>query len=300
MTQALTDMGFTLLTSPEQFKLATISALLRAETTAGNVYFKVALALPLFGNEPKLSAALGQIAPQAIPAPIAIDAERRWMLTADFGTQVRGSDPSPDQLEQIVTTYAQLQISTATQLNTLFEAGCLDRRLDVLAAQIDPLFADEACYSQLNDDERAAWQASAPRLKTLCQQLAAYHVPYTLVHGDFHAANVATQGERILFFDWTDACVAHPFFDLPVFIDFDAQDHAERLRDAYLAQWTAYEPMEKLREAYTLASILGALHQAVSYQGILNGMEAEQRGAWIWAVPMFARSILKQLAALPA
>jgi hypothetical protein len=52
-------------------------------------------------------------------------------------------------------------------------------------------------------------------------------------------------------------------------------DARGRLRDAYLSRWTAYAPMERLREAANLAEILGHLHQAVSYQHIVANLEAK-------------------------
>jgi hypothetical protein len=301
-TAELTRLGYTPVTPPEQFKQFSISSLLVAETTSGTVYFKVANTLPLFGHEPNLLKALSNLFPRHIPAPIAIDVPRRWMLCADFGQQLRGSSPSYELLENIMREFAALQVQTASMLETLFAAGCLDRRLNVLAGQIDALIADEASYIELNAEERAAWQASAPALKRLCERLAEFNIPPALVHGDFHAGNVAVKEGHILFFDWTDACVTHPFFDVPVFIDFDAKDldEAQRdaLRDAYLSLWTAYEPMERLREAYQLAVTAGALHQAVSYQHILNAMEPRQRKDWQWGVPYFARIIVKQLQTL--
>jgi hypothetical protein len=293
ITDTAAAQGYYLLRAPEQFKHGTISSVIRAETDQGNVYFKAALRLPLFGNEPKLTAALGQLYPDYISASLAIDETRRWMLTSDFGTELRVSQPDVRRLETVVQTFARLQIQTAGAIDTLFAAGCLDRRLNVLASQIDGLLADEGCYSKLNDEEKAAWQALGPHLKDLCQQLRHYNIPYTLVHGDFHAGNIAVQDERVLFFDWTDACVAHPFFDLPVLIEYDAEDHAGALWDTYLTEWTAYESMERLREACEIAKILGALHQAVSYQGIYNGIEAEQQEGWEFGVPTFARRILK-------
>ncbi|MEP6987086.1 MAG: hypothetical protein ABI970_15880, partial [Chloroflexota bacterium] len=80
-------------------------------------------------------------------------------------------------------------------------------------------------------------------------------------------------------------------------IDFDADGRGEAMRDAYLAEWTAYEPPERLQEAFAIGYILGALHQTVSYQGIFNGVEADQRVEWDTGVPFFARRIMQQLKA---
>jgi aminoglycoside phosphotransferase (APT) family kinase protein len=49
-------------------------------------------------------------------------------------------------------------------------------------------------------------------------ELATYAVPPSLVHGDLHLGNVALGPRGHLFFDWTDAGVAHPFLDLLTFV----------------------------------------------------------------------------------
>jgi hypothetical protein len=298
MSTVLTAHSYHLLRPLEQFKHNAISALLRAETTMGNVFFKVAVALPLFGHEPQLSAALGELYPDVIQAPLAIDAERRWMLTRDIGMTLRESQPSPQTLEKVVKLFARLQIDSASHIDQLIAVGCLDRRLDVLAAQIDPLLADEDCCRLLTTDEKAEWQICGDRLKELCKRLSRYVLPYTLAHGDFNPGNIALQGEQVRFFDWTDACITHPFLDLAVLINFDQPERAVALREAYLAEWTAYEPLERLREVYPIAMILGALHQAVSYQGIFNGIEADQQEEWASGAPFWARRVMQQLKAL--
>ena len=295
MADTLVAQGYELKAPPEQFKNFSLSALLRAETTSEVIYFKVANQFPLFCHEPKTTQTLGTLFPTYIPKPIAIHEERRWMLTPDFGHSLRDENPNVETLERIVQTFANFQISTASMLDTLMESGCLDRRLNVLASQIDDLMADEACIIGLDTNERTAWRATAPTLKALCVKLADFNIPDTLVHGDFHAGNITQQGEKTTFFDWTDACIGHPFFDLPIFINFDAADHEEVLRDAYLACWTAYESIERLREAYQIAQILGWLHQAVSYQGIRTHSEPFYRNQWDWAVPHFARLIIEKL-----
>ena len=47
----------------------------------------------------------------------------------------------------------------------------------------------------------------------------------------------------------------------------------EHLLNIYLAEWTAYESIERLREAYALSEPLGALHQVISYQHIVANVE---------------------------
>jgi aminoglycoside phosphotransferase (APT) family kinase protein len=86
--------------------------------------------------------------------------------------------------------------------------------------------------------------------------LASYAVPHTLVHGDLHLGNVARCAGSYLFFDWTDACVAHPFFDTISIFQAKDPNVLARLRNSYLGVWAAYEPIERLLEAWTLAKPL--------------------------------------------
>ena len=69
-----------------------------------------------------------------------------------------------------------------------------------------------------------AWTGRADELLALGPQdrrveapeLAA--LPDTLVHGDFHPGNAFFDGDRAVIFDWSDACVAHPLFDLHLYL----------------------------------------------------------------------------------
>ena len=122
-------------------------------------------------------------------------------------------------------------------------------------------------------------------------------VPGALVHGDLHLSNVARTGDGYLFYDWTDACVSHPFFDL---IDvFREQDDAvgARVRDAYLAGWLEFEPMHRLLAIWREAEVAALLHHAVSYRSLLAGVEAGATQELEWALPHFLRRLLAREAA---
>jgi hypothetical protein len=295
--EQLAEQGYAVTTPIVQTKTWGISCLLRAGTDRGNVYFKVSTMLPLFGNEPTLLKAIAERHSDAGPAPIAIHPEQRWMLMDDFGPALRSSASLP-KWEVAIQRFGQLQVQAAAQIDELLAIGCLDRRLEVLASQIDPLLADDEALSPMTVDEIAQIRSLGPRLKAMCQELARYRVPYTLNHGDLHSGNITAQSLR--FFDWTDACIAHPFLDLTtVVVDVDELKEPiarERIVELYLELWTAYEPIEHLREMWHLAEPLGALHQAVSYQHILATLEPTSKQEVIWGVPEWLRRILKLLA----
>jgi hypothetical protein len=290
------------LTGPvRQARVWELSCLLRAPTAAGDVWFKANLASPLFANEGVVMRALARLLGDQVPAPLAVDAARGWMVLPDFGDPVGWE--APDQVaEEVTRDFARLQVRAAGQVGLLLRAGCQDRRLERLAAQAEAwLPAVEAdgrlpamdAATWLTPEEAAALRGAVPRLRAACQELAGHAVPPSLVHGDLHLSNVARGPGGYRFFDWTDACVAHPFLDLATIrrgTSFPGQ-HAEaeprlRLRDAYLAEWSSFEPPERLARAWELALPLGALHQAVSYRSIMAGLrppvDAHMAGSTAW------------------
>ena len=221
----------------QQVQLWELSCILRVPTDRGDVWFKASRDSPLFVNEAVLTRELAGLLPDHVPAPLAVDAVDR-----------------------------------------LLGAGCLDRRLAWLSAQAEgwlPAVQETGrlagidAATWLSADEVAELAAAGPRLVAMCGELAAFAVPATLLHGDLHLSNVAKGPAGYLFFDWTDACVAHPFLDMITV--FHEKDGA--LRDAYLAEWTRFEPPDRLRRAWELAEPLGALHHAVGYRSIVANLD---------------------------
>ncbi|MCL4265138.1 MAG: alpha/beta fold hydrolase [Anaerolineae bacterium] len=253
-----------------------LSCVLRADTAVGPFYFKTVADLPLFVNEARTVSKLAQLYPRHVVTPLAVDRERDWMLLPEL-TEMVGWGAPLAQREAFLQQFGRLQVTAVAHVDELLDAGCLDRRLHWLAAQIEPLITAEFVQPYLTTEEQAQLQASIPRLQTLCQELAAFAIPETLVHGDLHGGNVAVQGDDFIYFDWTDACVSHPFFDmLNIFMERDTAVQTQ-LRDAYLAQWTDVAPMPRLLAAWSLAEVLGAVHHAISYWQIVAHLEPHSR-----------------------
>ncbi len=258
----------------QQFRNLGISSLLRVPTAAGLVYLKATAKLPLFVNEAVLMTRLAERFPGQIPPPLAIEPEKGWMLLDDFGRDLRQEQAAETDVAALLRQFGAMQAQSAALVEELLQAGCHDRRLPVLAAQIDLLVEHPLSREHAKADDLAQLRRLAPRLQERCVELASYGLPDTLVHGDLHLGNAARNGQRYLIFDWSDACISHPFLDLitPYFFQENAAD-AQQRRDSYLAQWTDWAPMDRLLEVWRLAKPLAALHQAVSYLHILLGQE---------------------------
>ncbi|MEA2579328.1 MAG: hypothetical protein QOE83_220 [Actinomycetota bacterium] len=260
----------------EQFSTWSVSSILRAQTSAGRYYFKAAPTH--FRHEASVTKMLAERFPDMIPAPVSIDDERGWLLTADFGDELasgKGAAVGDGAVEALVA----LQRRSAVDVHALLEAGCADRRVAVLSTQIRELAEDGAAWlsSEILAQLRGAW----PRFKDLCQEAARPPFPDTLVHGDYHGENVALSRGRYLIFDWTDACVAHPFFDMAIILRGAERDSdpslRDRLRDRYLYGWRDVAEHEEAINWFEQIEPLAAMHQAMSYRRLLGSLDQSER-----------------------
>jgi phosphotransferase family enzyme len=263
-------------TNVEQFSTWSVSSILRAETGAGRYYFKAAPTH--FRHEAGVTKILAERFPDMIPAPIATDDERGWLLTADFGDELaagKGASVGDGSVDALVA----LQRRSAADVDALLEAGCADRRVAVLATQIEELAGDGTAW--LSNEVLGRLRAARARFVDLCEEVATSSAPDTLVHGDFHGENVALRGERYLIFDWTDACVAHPFFDMAIMLrdakrDRDPSLH-DRWRDRYLYGWRDVVELEEAIHWFERTEPLAAMHQAMSYRALLGSLDPSER-----------------------
>jgi hypothetical protein len=283
-------MGIELLAPPTQLKQWDISSVLKAPTGSGDVYIK---AIPtLFATEPRITSGLYDLFPAVVPRPLAtyehVDEGR--LLLRDFGGKLFWLDDTPPHaMFDALTIFARMQIECVGKDDFLREIGCRDRTLAIMPAQMRELMADASALSGLTEDEQARFRALMPAIERACDQLASGPIPQTLMHGDLHGGNIARTGEGYVIFDWTDACISHPFFDLLTIIDNNSDtmpaDRREQLISAYLSEWAArgYGSVEDLRATCDLALKLGPLYHAISYWQILKVCEqptlAEMGGA---------------------
>lgn len=285
------------LTGIEQLKQWSISVVLRVHTDGPLLYLKAPARLPLFVEEGRVTAELAERFPGHVPAPLAVEPGEGWFLLPDLGEPVGWGAPLETGVEML-RRFAVLQRRSAAMTEELLAVGCHDRRLHVLEAQVAALVGDPAAVAGLTPAEADELRRRVPDLEGACRRLAALGLPATLVHGDLHLDNVARHAGELVYFDWTDACVAHPFFDL-LSLRWE-RDEARRtaLLDAYLAGWEGAASEERLREAAVLAAVVTPLHHAVSYQHIVAALEPASK-AELDLTHQFLRDALEKLRGLP-
>ena len=256
-----------------------------------------------FRNEISIMAYLNEHFPGDIPAVMGADTARGWLLIADAGTPLRATVRETGDfvlLERMMQQYARFQQKTVPHIDALLKY-VPDRRADKLQELYHDLIADHDLLllgqeNGVTEDELA--QLQALDIDSLCKRLADSPLPNTLHHDDFHDNNAAIKDDEIRFFDFGEACIAHPFFSPMIILRVAKFLHKldeaalNKIWDAYLREWLDYAPIEILREEANFALRLAALCRALSWRdlvtyGVPEHIEEDRDAPPYWLMTFF-------------
>jgi Phosphotransferase enzyme family len=282
------------------------STVLHVPTSEGDLWFKANA--PPHAFEAALVMLLGRLRPEQVAELVAADPERGWLLMRDGGSRLRELVRSPADLrrwEDVLPAYAELQLAAASHVEELLGAGVPDERLAVLPGLLERVLGDDEALllgrpGGVSGEEREGLRALLPGYASACSRLAAYAVPETIQHDDFHDGNVFLRDGRYRFLDWGDSCVSHPFHSLVVTLRQIAHrlelppggPDLLRLRDAYLEPFARYGSPEELAAAADLAHFTGTAARALAWHRFVSAREPEFRGEDAEALPYGLRRLL--------
>jgi hypothetical protein len=204
--------------------------------------------------------------------------------------------------EHVVRLHVRHQRTFIGREDELLGMGCLDRRPARLSAHLGELLDDGTQLAFLEPDQQAEFRSAAPGIAALVRELETLGFPPTLVHGDLHSGNVAVRDGVPVFFDWTDACLGHPFLPLTTMRDNGDLERIpggrERLTAVWRDAWRGIVPDDALDRALALSAPVGALHQAVSYAHMVPELDAASRAAMGAGGAYWLRQVLARYAEL--
>ncbi|MCU7730417.1 aminoglycoside phosphotransferase family protein [Actinoplanes sp. KI2] len=278
VTERLAEGGMPPVGAIEEVRVRPWSVTHRVPTTAGVAWFKANT--PECAYEAGLTVPLATWAPGRVLAPLAVDASRGWLLTADAGPTLRevvAGDRLLPTWAAMLQSYAALQRDLAAHTPEMLALGVPDHRPEHLPTRLAALLADPQVQADLGPARRAAVDRVAPDVTDWCAELSADGISATLQHDDLTDANVFPAPDGFRFFDWGDSSVAHPFGSLLVAIGFAAHllglepgaPDLDRLRDAYLEPWSDLAPLPDLRRAAALACRVTRVSKALAWQRAL-------------------------------
>jgi hypothetical protein len=275
----------------EPLRVRPWAAVLSAQTTNGVVWFKAAA--PRTAFEVALYAIFEEVPFDNVLTPIAVDAERGWMILPDGGTVIGENltrETLIDAMAQALRRYGELQRHLERYVSMLLTLGVEDMRPAVLPHRFDEAAAVVRAYTgdgtpeQQHDYERVV--ALREDFRSWCERLAASPLGASLDHDDLHAWNILASHaspRRLTLFDWGDSVIAHPFASMLVPLTFMHQQYGlapdgselTRLRDAYLDAFTDIAPHEELVETLELACRAAKAARALTWHRALLAFAAD-------------------------
>ncbi len=307
----LARLGLPEIDEIEQVRVWEFSHVLRLRTAAGEIYLK---ARPYSGaSEPLVTRYLARHFAASMPAVLAIDAERRWLLMRASPGPALMDVRDPTRWEQAAATCARVQIECIGRGAELTALGCPVRRLDWLQAEIPPLLDDTAALQpadaeSLTDAEVADVRGLGSELQAMCRALAALDVPLSLEHGDLWGVNVIAGERDSVLIDWEDACWSHPFFSVFLLLASlrhtdalaEVPDARARIQTAYLEPWGEWaraggQPTDLIERAFSLARRLAPVHYAVHFRRFALPLIETSWEVRAFA-PLFLRALLRAVA----
>ena len=284
LDERLGTAGIDRIGAVEQTRNMPWGTVLTAPTTAGPVWFKAG------GDDTRYEARLYRIlvdaAPRFVLHPIAVDADRGWLLLPDAGPPVVPRGASVETLVDILTRalpdYATLQRSLLPHAEEMLAIGVRDMRPAALPDVFDEMLLATRTFVDRHGTEkdRQLWDRTAalrPAVVDGCDRLAGSPIPISLDHHDLHTENIrfgeAANG-AFRFYDWGDSGIAHPFTSmlvcLGVLVDYYhlAPEDPRLLaaRDAYLEPFNDLAPRPELVEELELACRLARIARALTWE----------------------------------
>lgn len=285
------------------------STVLRVPTDHGMLFFKATAPETIY--EAALTQKLAEYYPTYLPELVATDSTHGWMLMRDGGEALRASiRPNKDikPWTPVIKLFSEVQLGCVEHVPELLALGIPDWRLAHLPKLYKELLADGDSIlvdqpKGLTSEEFNHAQELAPRFAENCNALAAFGIPETINHGDFHDGNVLVRDGRITLFDWGDGCIAHPFISLRTFFvsieialeldDFSFTPEMQELLNVYLEPWEKFASRGKLQEAYFLSRCVASIVKTLMWHKTVAPLKNPLREEYAHIVPELFREFIE-------
>jgi hypothetical protein len=290
----------------EQTHIRLWSTIMRVVTSDDLFYFKASA--PCFGHETGLTDFLASLYPERMPQLFGVDLSRHWLLMRDSGVPLRTyikAEKSIERWRQVLPLYVDMQKGLIPYKTELLNLKVMDRRLKILPQLFLDLLTDEAGMmidepESLTLDEYKRLKAFGLQFENMCARLAEFGIPETLHHDDFHDGNIFLQDGRIIFTDWGESAVAHPFFTLVVMLrsienSLDLLPDAiemEILREWYLVLWSDYAPVSELKPVVRIAEHIGLINRALTWHMVISQLPEVLKPEYAIAVPSYLKEFI--------
>jgi len=262
----LAEQGLAATRPAEQVRTWNLSSLWRLPVRGGNAWLKVVP--PFFEHE---GAMLERLAGGPVPRLLGRDGARILM------PEIPGEDLYDAELSLLspmVKLLVELQAAWIGRTDELVALGLPDWRSETLTEAIADVI--ESTASEVSVDDRTTLGRFVAGLPERFGALAAFGLPDTLVHGDFHPGNVRGNASELVLLDWGDCGIGHPLLDQSAFLARIPSPAVEPIRALWEREWLERVPDSHPAEAGRLIGPVAAARQAVIYRKFLDNIEPSE------------------------
>lgn len=246
----------------------------RVPTTAGDRFPKAAAAH--FAVEPLVTGWLAERFPGDVPDVLAVDPGLHAVLMGPLPAQ----EATPAVLPAVAATLGRLQLASAAHREELPGLGVPSRSLEATARAFAGVVDHGLELELLSPEARRALRSALPEVLDRVAELDAIGLPQTLAHADLHLGNVAVGPGGVVLYDWSDACVSHPFLDVAhVLVRLPENPEAAPVDwlEPYLDVWRDGWADADLRRAVDLAVLVDRVFQAVTFEHLQRSLAVDGR-----------------------
>jgi hypothetical protein len=222
-------------------------SLIRFETTKQPVWFK-AVGKPNTHEFP-ITLLLSELFPHYVPTILGFNpALNGWLMKHVGDSTLRDREDSQAWL-RTTRFLAELQLESAGQTAQLLRVGCRDLRVAALSSVADEFFDSMGLVMQKQTKvlplalTRQELQDVCVIVKESLHALDESGIPNALGHSDFSPGNILVDRDRLLFTDWAEAHVGHPFLTFEYLLSHLRKVHPflakyeQDLRREYTERW---------------------------------------------------------------
>ena len=231
---------------------------------------------------------LASLAPDRLARVLGLDEARGWLLLADAGTRFADRPATLTEAavwSRVLRSYGLLQRHVSAHADQLLAAGVPDHRPAALPERFRGLVAAGGGLAGPGAVPRGLLDHAVARARQIgqwCAELDAAGIAPSIQHDDLHDGNVFLTADGVMFIDWADSLVAHPFASLWYPLARAGEVFGEpldgptvcALRDAYLELWSGEHDWTTLRRAADLALRLVSIGRAEAWLRVLRSADA--------------------------
>jgi len=240
-------------------------ALVRFGTVQGPAYWLKATAAPN-AHEFTVTQTIARHCSRFVPPLIATRLDWNAWVSEDAGEPLYAALNLPS-FEQATHCLAQMQLLSVSHVGELQAAGCFDLRLPTLREHIPALvgYLEVAMARQTSTKVAPLTSRQLHELGGVLNEasiaMEALALPETLIHNDMNSGNILFDGVRIVFTDWSEACIGCPFLTfqhlLVQALEADeTRTWAPRLKEIYKSHWRTHLSESQIERVFALSPSL--------------------------------------------